>query len=55
MTAVLIGAICFIRKNDGTPMSAATEKQIIWRFVRLNASFDFTFVRSLGTETYDAI
>jgi hypothetical protein len=33
-------------------MSAATEKQISCLFVRLKNTFDFTRVRSLGTEIY---
>jgi len=37
-------------KKDGTPMSAAREKQISCRLVRLNMTLLFTFVRSLGTE-----
>ena len=42
------------QKNDGTPMSAATLKQISCLFVRLNITLLFTFVRSRGTEIYDA-
>ena len=41
-------------KNSGTPMRAAVPKQSSCRFVRLNATFDFTFVRSRGTEIYAA-
>ena len=37
------------RKNDGTPMSAAREKQISCRLVRLNMTLLLTFVRSRGT------
>ena len=54
IAAVLVEAICFIKKNDGTPMSAATLKQISCLFVRLNITLLFTFVRSRGTEIYDA-
>ena len=54
MAAVLTDAICFIKKNDGTPKSAATLKQISCLFVRLNTNLLFTFVRSRGTEIYDA-
>ena len=54
MAAGLVEAICFIKKNDGTPMSAATLKQISCLFVRLNINLLFTFVRSRGTEIYDA-
>ncbi len=35
-------------------MSAATLKQISCLFVRLNITLLFTFVRSQGTEIYDA-
>ena len=41
-------------KNSGTPMRAAVPKQSSCRFVRLNATFDFTLVRSRGTEIYAA-
>ena len=41
-------------KNSGTPMRAAVPKQTSCRLVRLNATFDFTFVRSRGTEIYAA-
>ena len=54
IAAVLTDATCFIRKNDGTPKSAATEKQISCLLVRLNITLLFTFVRSRGTEIYDA-
>ena len=54
MAAVLVEAICFTRKNDGTPKSAATEKQTSCLFVRLNITLLFTFVRSRGTDIYDA-
>ncbi len=37
------------KKNDGTPMSAAREKQISCRLVRLNMTLLLTFVRSRGT------
>ena len=37
-------------RNTCTPMSAAREKQISCRLVRLNMILLFTFVRSLGTE-----
>ncbi len=48
--ARLIFPVRFSRKKDGTPMSAAREKQISCRLVRLNKTLLFTFVRSLGTE-----
>lgn len=50
IAAMLVLPIFFNKKNDGTPMSAATEKQINCLFVRLNITFDFTLVKSLGTE-----
>ncbi len=42
------------KKNDGTPMSAASEKHTSCRFVRLKMNLLFTFVRSRGTDMYDA-
>ena len=41
-------------KNSGTPISAAVPKQTSCRYVRLNATFDLTFVRLRGTEIYAA-
>ena len=49
--AVLVPRLPRRKKNSGTPMSAPLPKQISCRFVRLKATFVFTFVRSLGTET----
>ena len=49
MTAVLTFTTVLSKKNDGTPMSAASPKQISCLFVRLNITLLFTFVRSLGT------
>ena len=54
MTATFISATLFIRKKDGTPMSAATEKHMICLLVRLKMTLLLTFVRSLGTLTYEA-
>ena len=39
------------KKNSGTPVSAPQPKQINCRFVRLNITFVFTFVKSFGTGT----
>ncbi len=39
------------KKKSGTPMSAPLPKQMSCRFVRLNMTFVFTAVRSLGTGT----
>ena len=50
IAAMLVLPIFLSKKKDGTPMSAATEKQISCLFVRLNITFDFTLVKSLGTE-----
>ena len=44
-----------MRKYKGTPTAAAMEKQMSCRFVRLKSTFDFTLVRSLGTDIYAAI
>ena len=54
IAAMLTEPIVFSKKKDGTPMSAATLKQISCLFVRLNITLLFTFVRSRGTEIYDA-
>ena len=45
----------FIKKNDGTPMSAARPKQISCLLVRLRNTFVLTRVRSRGTGIYDAM
>lgn len=42
----------FTSRYNGTPTTAANEKKISCRFVRFNATFVLTFVRSLGTGTY---
>ena len=42
----------FVRRYNGTPTTAAREKKISCRFVKFNATFVLTFVRSLGTGTY---
>ncbi len=52
MAAVLLPRGRRRRKNSGTPISAPAPKQISWRLVRLNMTFVFTRVRSLGTGTY---
>jgi hypothetical protein len=44
----------FKRKNVGTPMIAAMEKQISCLLVRLNITLLLTFVKSRGTGIYDA-
>lgn len=49
MAAKLLSPTFLSKKNDGTPMSAAREKQISCRLVRLNITLLFTFVRSRGT------
>ena len=41
-----------VRKYNGTPTAAASEKQISCLLVRLNMTLFFTLVRSLGTCTY---
>lgn len=48
--ARLVFPVLRIRKNVGTPMTAAREKQMSCRFVRLNTILLFTFERSRGTE-----
>ena len=54
IAAVVGDATLFIRKKVGTPNSAATLKQISCLFVILNITLLLTFVRSRGTEIYDA-
>ncbi len=44
-----------IRKNVGTPISAAAPKHRSCRFVRLKMIFDLTLDKSLGTGTNAAI
>ena len=45
---------CFHRKKAGTPTSAPAPQQRSCRFVRLKNTFDFTRVKSRGTEIYAA-
>ena len=45
----------FTQKKNGTPRSAAAEKQTNCRFVRFRKTFAFTRVRSRGTGIYAAI
>ncbi len=47
--------VFFRRKKAGTPTTAAMEKQMSCHLVRPKRILDFTFVRSLGTETLFAI
>lgn len=42
----------FKRKYNGIPVTPARLKKISWRFVRFNATFVLTCVRSFGTGTY---
>ena len=42
----------FASRYNGTPTIAAIEKKISCRFVRFNATFVLTLVRSFGTGTY---
>ena len=44
-----------VKKYAGSPIAPAILKKINCRFVRLKATFVFTFVRSLGTGTYGTI
>lgn len=52
MAAALIPVWPLSKKKSGTPMSAPHPKQTSCLFVRLNMTFVFTAVRSLGTGTY---
>lgn len=53
--AVLTPVRDFKRKKSGTPISAPQPKHISCRFVRLNRTFVFTAVKSLGTGTYATV
>ena len=55
MAAVLLPRGRRRRKNSGAPISTPAPKQMSWRLVRLNMTFVFTRVRSLGTGTYAKI
>lgn len=50
ITAVFTLVMFLSKKKDGTPISAATPKQISCLLVKLNITLLFTFVRSRGTE-----
>ena len=49
--ATVVPVLPLSKKKSGTPISAATEKQISCRFVKLKSTLDFTFVKSFGTFT----
>ena len=50
--AALWGTLPLMRKNRGTPTTAAMLKHTSCRLVRFNATLVFTLVRSFGTVTY---
>lgn len=50
IAATLVFPAFLSKKKDGTPRSAAREKQMSCRLVRLKNTLLFTFVRSRGTE-----
>mgnify|MGYP004664990835 CR=1 FL=1 len=52
IAAVLTPVWALSRKNSGKPRANAAAKKMSCRLVRLNATFVFTFVKSLGTGTY---
>lgn len=54
MAAALLPRGPLARKYSGIPTAAAMPKQMSCRFVRLKATFDFTLVKSRGTEIYAA-
>ena len=54
ITATFTSATLLIRKNDGTPMSAATVKHMSCLLVKPKIIRLLTFVRSLGTDIYEA-
>ena len=55
MAARLVLPMLLMKKKDGTPMSAASPKQMSCLFVRFKNTFVLTRVRSRGTGIYDAI
>ena len=52
IAAALVPTPPLSRKNSGKPRANAAAKKMSCRLVRLNATFVFTFVKSLGTGTY---
>ncbi|AHM55952.1 hypothetical protein EAL2_c06510 [Peptoclostridium acidaminophilum DSM 3953] len=48
---LLVPVLSFVRKNTGNPTASAAEKQMSCRLVRLNTTFVFTVLKSLGTDT----
>lgn len=50
--AMVWGTLSLSKKKSGTPTRAAAPKHTSCRFVRLNMTFVFILVRSLGTGTY---
>ena len=50
--AVVVPALSFVKKKSGKPIATAAPKQTSCRFVRLNITLLFTFVKSFGTVTY---
>jgi hypothetical protein len=55
MAARLVLPMLLMKKKDGTPISAASPKQMSCLLVRLRNTFVLTRVRSLGTGIYAAI
>jgi hypothetical protein len=55
MAARLVLPMLLMKKKDGTPISAASPKQISCLFVRFKNTLVLTRVRSLGTGIYAAI
>ena len=52
MAAILEPIGFLMNRYNGIPTTAASEKKINCRFVRFNATFVLTLVRSFGTGTY---
>ena len=49
--AEVVPMLPLLKKKSGTPMSAASPKQISCRFVKLKSTLDLIFVKSFGTFT----
>lgn len=51
IAAAVVPMLPLSKKKSGTPMSAASPKQISCRFVKLKSTLDLIFVKSFGTFT----
>ena len=51
IAAAVVPALSLSKKNSGTPISAATPKQISCRLVKLKSTLDLILFKSFGTFT----